>query len=114
MLERRYGLSNEPIGHWLLDQVKSFVIGIVFGGVNHYVARAPAVLSQLGACLLVFWFVRRYAQCEVVDFRSVADMAILIERMTDWLGADVCIDCVGCEASGSRLQRLSRSGSASS
>ncbi len=32
VLERRYGLSNEPIGGWLLDQVKSFAIGIVFGG----------------------------------------------------------------------------------
>jgi threonine dehydrogenase-like Zn-dependent dehydrogenase len=26
--------------------------------------------------------------------------------MTDWLGADVCIDAVGCEAAGSALQQL--------
>jgi threonine dehydrogenase-like Zn-dependent dehydrogenase len=49
-------------------------------------------------------FVRRYAQCEVVDFRSVGDMAIHIKKMTDGLGADVCIDAVGCEASGNAMQ----------
>ncbi|MDN3920082.1 zinc-dependent alcohol dehydrogenase [Roseateles violae] len=51
-------------------------------------------------------FVHRYAQCEVLNFRGVHDMAITIKRMTDGLGADVCIDAVGCEASGSFLQRL--------
>ncbi|HYF20020.1 MAG TPA: zinc-dependent alcohol dehydrogenase [Ramlibacter sp.] len=51
-------------------------------------------------------FVKRFAQCEVVDFREVEDMAIHIKRMTDWLGADVCIDAVGAEAAGSALQRL--------
>ncbi|MBP1205304.1 threonine dehydrogenase-like Zn-dependent dehydrogenase [Duganella sp. 1411] len=52
-------------------------------------------------------FVRRYAQCEVVNFREVGDMALHIKKMTDWLGADVCIDAVGCEAAGSAAQRLS-------
>ncbi len=51
-------------------------------------------------------FVRNFAQCEVINFREVADMAIHIKRMTDWLGADVCIDCVGCEAAGNAMQRL--------
>ncbi|MGJ7543335.1 zinc-dependent alcohol dehydrogenase [Variovorax sp. LT1R16] len=51
-------------------------------------------------------FVRRYAQCEVVDFKQVGDMAIHIKKMTDGLGADVCIDCVGCEAAGSFAQTL--------
>jgi len=51
-------------------------------------------------------FVRDYAQCEVLDFRTVDDMAIQIKSMTDGLGADVCIDAVGCEAAGSALQRL--------
>src|SRR6195952_4996127 len=46
-------------------------------------------------------FVQRFAQCEIVDLREVEDMAVHIKRMTDWLGADVCIDCVGCEATGS-------------
>jgi threonine dehydrogenase-like Zn-dependent dehydrogenase len=51
-------------------------------------------------------FVRRFAQCEVVNFKQVGDMAIHIKKMTDWLGADVCIDCVGCEAAGSFAQTL--------
>ena len=52
-------------------------------------------------------FVRKYAQCEIVNFKEVADMALHIKKMTDWLGADVCIDAVGCEASGSVAQTLS-------
>ncbi|MFC0132589.1 glutathione-dependent formaldehyde dehydrogenase [Massilia eurypsychrophila] len=51
-------------------------------------------------------FVRRYAQCEIINFKEVGDMALHIKKMTDWLGADVCIDAVGCEASGSVAQTL--------
>jgi threonine dehydrogenase-like Zn-dependent dehydrogenase len=52
-------------------------------------------------------FVRRYAQCETINFKEVDDMALHIKKMTDWLGADVCIDAVGCEAAGSAVQTLS-------
>jgi threonine dehydrogenase-like Zn-dependent dehydrogenase len=51
-------------------------------------------------------FARQFAQCEVVDFKEVDDMAIHIKKMTDWLGADVCIDAVGAEAVGNALQHL--------
>ena len=51
-------------------------------------------------------FVKSYAQCEVVNFKEVQDMAEHLKKMTDWLGADVCIDCVGAEAAGNALQRL--------
>jgi threonine dehydrogenase-like Zn-dependent dehydrogenase len=51
-------------------------------------------------------FVRKFAQCEVIDFKQVGDMAIHIKRMTDWLGADVCIDAVGGEAAGNFAQTL--------
>lgn len=51
-------------------------------------------------------FARQFAQCEVVNFKDVRDMAIHIKRMTDWLGADVCIDAVGAEAAGNMLQQL--------
>src|SRR5262249_34337608 len=44
LLERRYGLSNETFGGWLLDQAKSFAIGIVLGG---------------GAASLVYWLIRQ-------------------------------------------------------
>lgn len=51
-------------------------------------------------------FAREFAHCETVDFKSVRDMAIHIKNMTDGLGADVCIDCVGAEAAGSFAQTL--------
>jgi threonine dehydrogenase-like Zn-dependent dehydrogenase len=51
-------------------------------------------------------FVKTFAQCEVVNFKDVRDMAEHIKKMTDWLGADVCIDAVGCEAAGNAMQSL--------
>ncbi len=51
-------------------------------------------------------FVKNFAQCEVINFKEVRDMAIHIKKMTDGLGADVCIDAVGCEAAGSALQQI--------
>lgn len=51
-------------------------------------------------------FAQRFAQCEIVNFKEVGDMAMHIKRMTDWLGADVCIDCVGAEAVGNAMQHL--------
>lgn len=51
-------------------------------------------------------FAQKFAQCEVVDFKSVKDMAEHIKKMTDWLGADVCIDAVGCEAKGNLSQTI--------
>lgn len=33
-------------------------------------------------------FLKRFAQCEVIDFKEVDDMAIHIKKVTDWLGAD--------------------------
>ncbi|MBA4143843.1 MAG: glutathione-dependent formaldehyde dehydrogenase [Nitrosospira sp.] len=51
-------------------------------------------------------FVKNFAQCEVVNFKEVNDMAVHIKKMTDWMGADVCIDAVGCEAAGSFAQKL--------
>jgi threonine dehydrogenase-like Zn-dependent dehydrogenase len=51
-------------------------------------------------------FVKKYAQCEVINFKEVDDMAVHVKKMTDWLGADVCIDAVGCEAAGNAAQQL--------
>jgi len=49
-------------------------------------------------------FVKRFAQCEVYNFRDLEDPVWHLKKITDWLGPDVCIDAVGCEASGSKLQ----------
>ena len=43
VLERRYGLSNERLRHWLLDQAKSLGIGLVLAG---------------GAAELIYLFIR--------------------------------------------------------
>jgi threonine dehydrogenase-like Zn-dependent dehydrogenase len=51
-------------------------------------------------------FVRKYAPCEAYNFRSMNDPVVFIKTTTDSLGADVCIDAVGCEAAGSALQTI--------
>ncbi|HEY0092479.1 MAG TPA: alcohol dehydrogenase catalytic domain-containing protein, partial [Flavobacterium sp.] len=51
-------------------------------------------------------FVRNYAQCEAYNFREMDDPVVFIKKITDWYGADVCIDAVGCEATGDKIQRL--------
>jgi threonine dehydrogenase-like Zn-dependent dehydrogenase len=51
-------------------------------------------------------FVKNYAQCEAYNFRSMRDPVLFLKKETGWLGADVCIDAVGCEAAGSALQTI--------
>jgi threonine dehydrogenase-like Zn-dependent dehydrogenase len=51
-------------------------------------------------------FVRNYAQCEAYNFKSLGDPVLFIKRTTDFFGADVCIDAVGADASGSALQTI--------
>lgn len=51
-------------------------------------------------------FVRQYAQCEVYNFRSMNDPVVFLKKTTDWFGADVCIDAVGCEAAGNAIQTI--------
>src|SRR3954464_323329 len=51
-------------------------------------------------------FARVYAQCEAYNFREIGDPVLFIKKITDYFGADVCIDAVGCEAAGSALQTL--------
>ena len=51
-------------------------------------------------------FVRKYAQCEAYNFRSLQDPVLFLKKATGNFGADVCIDAVGCEAAGSALQTI--------
>jgi threonine dehydrogenase-like Zn-dependent dehydrogenase len=51
-------------------------------------------------------FAKNYAQCEVYNFRSLEDPVLFIKKITDHLGADVCIDAVGAEAAGSAMQTI--------
>lgn len=51
-------------------------------------------------------FVKNYADAEVYNFREIGDVVLFIKKLTDYFGADVCIDAVGCEAAGSATQTL--------
>jgi threonine dehydrogenase-like Zn-dependent dehydrogenase len=51
-------------------------------------------------------FARSYAYCEAYNFKEMDDPVLFVKKATDWLGADVCIDAVGCEATGSKLQNI--------
>ena len=51
-------------------------------------------------------FVKKYAQCEAYNFRSIEDPVLFLKKTTGYFGADVCIDAVGCEAAGSALQTI--------
>ena len=51
-------------------------------------------------------FVRNYSDCEAYNFKSLEDPVLFLKKATDWLGADVCIDAVGCEAAGNAMQTI--------
>ncbi len=51
-------------------------------------------------------FVRKYAPCEAYNFKSINDVVVFIKTATDSLGADACIDAVGCEAAGNTMQTI--------
>ncbi|HYD90169.1 MAG TPA: zinc-dependent alcohol dehydrogenase [Flavobacterium sp.] len=51
-------------------------------------------------------FVQKFAQCEAYNFSFMEDPVEFIKKTTDSLGADVCIDAVGCEATGNRLNHI--------
>lgn len=51
-------------------------------------------------------FAKNYAHCEAYNFRSLEDPVLFLKKTTDYFGADVCIDAVGCEAAGSALQTI--------
>ncbi len=86
---------------------------VVFGAgpVGLFAARSAWLLGA-GRVIVVdhleyrLAFAKRFAPCEVVNFREVHDMALHLKKMTDGLGPDVCIDAVGAEAAGSAMQRL--------
>jgi threonine dehydrogenase-like Zn-dependent dehydrogenase len=52
-------------------------------------------------------FARRWADVETLDYQEEgrADVIGRLKKMTDGRGPDVCIDAVGCEASGNFLQK---------
>ena len=51
-------------------------------------------------------FAKNYAPCEVYNYKELDDVVVFLKKTTDWLGADVCIDAVGAEATGRVMQTL--------
>jgi threonine dehydrogenase-like Zn-dependent dehydrogenase len=51
-------------------------------------------------------FAQKFAQAEVYDYRSLGDVVVFLKKTTDGLGPDVCIDCVGADASGNFLHTV--------
>ena len=45
-------------------------------------------------------FARNYSYCEAYNFKEMHDPVVFLKKETGGLGADVCIDAVGCEAAG--------------
>lgn len=52
-------------------------------------------------------FAKTFTGAEVYNFKEMDDPVLFLKKTTDYLGADVCIDAVGCEAAGSAMQRIS-------
>jgi S-(hydroxymethyl)glutathione dehydrogenase / alcohol dehydrogenase len=51
-------------------------------------------------------FVKNYAPAEVYNFRELDDVVVFMKKTTDGLGADVCIDAVGGDATGNILHSI--------
>ncbi|RYF94048.1 MAG: glutathione-dependent formaldehyde dehydrogenase, partial [Chitinophagaceae bacterium] len=51
-------------------------------------------------------FARKYCPCEAYNFLSLGDPVLFLKKATEWYGADVCIDAVGADASGSPIQSV--------
>ncbi len=49
-------------------------------------------------------FAAAFTGCETVNYEQVDDIVVHLKKLTDGRGADVCIDAVGLDASGSNLQ----------
>jgi len=52
-------------------------------------------------------FAKKYNNVETVNFDEHEDVLSVLKEMTDGRCADVCIEAVGCEASGSAIQKAS-------
>jgi threonine dehydrogenase-like Zn-dependent dehydrogenase len=51
-------------------------------------------------------FARKFSKAEAYNFQEMDDPVVFLKKATDYYGADVCIDAVGCEAAGSAMQTI--------
>ena len=105
-------LATGYFGAQLGDIVEGDVVVVLGAGPVGLYAAKSAWLMGAGRVIVVdqvperLAMARTFAHAETVDFTEHDDVVVLLKRMTDHLGADVAIDCVGAEADGNLLQHV--------
>ncbi|WP_432522875.1 zinc-dependent alcohol dehydrogenase [Kineococcus sp. SYSU DK006] len=96
-----------------LGEIRQGDVVVVFGaGPVGLVAAASAWLMGAGRVIVVDHLdyrlekAREFAHAETVNFAEHDDVVVHLKRITDHLGADVAIDCVGAEADGNFTQHV--------
>jgi alcohol dehydrogenase len=96
-----------------MGEIKEGDVVVVFGAgpVGLFAARSSWLMGA-GRVIVVdhldyrLEFARKFAQAETINFTQVDDIVQHLKQITDFLGADVCIDAVGAEADGSFMQQV--------
>jgi threonine dehydrogenase-like Zn-dependent dehydrogenase len=94
-----------------MGDIKEGDVVVVFGAgpVGLYAAKSSWLMGA-GRVIVVdhldyrLAMAQSFAQAETINFTQVDDIVQEIKKITDFLGADVCIDAVGAEADGSFMQ----------
>ena len=107
-----------PTGYFAaeLGEIKEGDVVVVFGAgpVGQFAARSSWLMGA-GRVIVIdhldyrLEMAKRFAQAETINFTDVEDIVLHIKKLTDYLGADVCIDAVGAEADGAFFQVLTSS-----
>jgi S-(hydroxymethyl)glutathione dehydrogenase/alcohol dehydrogenase len=104
-----------PTGYFgaQLGEIQEGDVVVVFGaGPIGLFAAKSSWLMGAGRVIVVdhldyrLEFAQRFAQAETINFNEYDDIVTHLKQVTDWLGADVCIDAVGAEADGSMLHTM--------
>ena len=99
-----------------LGEIKEGDVVVVFGAgpVGLFAARSSWLMGA-GRVIVVdhldyrLEMAKTFAQAETINFTHVDDIVMHLKKVTEHLGADVCIDAVGAEADGSFMQVLTSS-----
>jgi alcohol dehydrogenase len=104
-----------PTGYFgaQLGEIKEGDVVAVFGAgpVGLYAAKS-AWLMGAGRVIVIDHLeyrlekARSFAHAETINFTEHADVIVHMKKITDHLGADVCIDAVGAEADGAFIQHV--------
>jgi alcohol dehydrogenase len=96
-----------------MGEIKEGDVVVVFGAgpVGLFAARS-AWLMGAGRVIVIdhldyrLEMAESFAQAETINFTMVDDIVLHLKKLTEHLGADVCIDAVGAEADGGFFQHV--------